>query len=198
MLAFAATVPQEVPRIALVDFNNDSLRDSLLTLRAMFERYRELTEAGNETEARKYVLFGVRLDTSGNMRDECVPSLGDPMLDLGVNPRLVFIVRQALDRAWQDWQLPEIWVERARSYCQNVKIVVSGGFSPDKIRRFERLGVPADFYGVGSSLLSNDSSVGTNTDFTADVVRIQVAGEWVDMAKIGRSACDNPGMQRVR
>lgn len=197
MLAFAATLPVDVPRIALVDFNNDSVQDSLRTLKAMFDRYRELLAAGDETGALKYVLFGVRLDTSGSMRDVAVSPLGDPALDLGVNPRLVFTVRQALDSAWQSWGLSGQWEARARDYCQNVKIVVSGGFNPHKIRRFARLGVPADFYGVGSSLMSNDAGVGTNTDFTADVVRIQVAGEWVDMAKIGRRACDNPQMERL-
>lgn len=197
MLAFASTLPLDVPRIALVDFNNHSVQDGLRTLEAMFDRYRALMEAGDEAEARKYVLFGVRLDTSGNMRDVIVPPLGDPRLDLGVNPRLVFTVRQALDTAWQGWNLPPQWEDRARDYCQNVKIVVSGGFNPEKIGRFEKLGVPADFYGVGSALMSNDTRVGTNTDFTADVVRVRIAGEWVDMAKIGRRACDNPKMERV-
>ena len=45
--------------------------------------------------------------------------------------------------------------------------------------------------------MSNDTRVGTNTDFTADVVRVRIAGEWVDMAKVGRRACDNPKMERV-
>jgi len=36
MLAFAATRPPSIPRIALVDFNNDSVADSLRTLKAMF------------------------------------------------------------------------------------------------------------------------------------------------------------------
>jgi nicotinate phosphoribosyltransferase len=197
MLAFASTLPLEVPRIALVDFNNDSVQDSLRTLKAMFERYRALVEAGDENQARKYVLFGVRLDTSGSMRDVAVPPLGDPALDLGVNPRLVFTVRQALDTAWQSWSLPPQWEERARAYCQDVKIVVSGGFGPEKIRRFEKLDVPVDFYGVGSALMSNDTRVGSNTDFTADVVRVRMGGEWVDMAKVGRRACDNPSMAQV-
>jgi nicotinate phosphoribosyltransferase len=197
MVAFASTLPPEVSRIALVDFNNDNVTGSLRTLKAMFDRYRELVDAGNEVEARKYVLYGVRLDTSRSVRDVAVPPLGDPELDLGVNPRLVFIVRDALDRAWEGWDLPPEWEGRAKEYCCNVNIVVSGGFSPQRIRRFEQLGVPADSYGVGSSLMSNDASVGTNTDFTADVVRIQVGGQWVDMAKIGRAPCDNPEMEWV-
>jgi nicotinate phosphoribosyltransferase len=197
MVAFASTLPSEVSRIALVDFNNDNVTSSLRTLKAMFDRYRELMEAGNGEEARKYVLYGVRLDTSRSVRDVAVSPLGDPELDLGVNPRLVFIVREALNRAWESWELPLEWEERAKEYCRNVRVVVSGGFNPKRIRRFERLGVPADSYGVGSSLMSNDAVVGTNTDFTADVVRIRAGGKWMDMAKVGRAPCDNPEMERV-
>ena len=47
---------------------------------------------------------------------------------------------------------------------ENVKIVVSGGFTVEKIAEFEERGVPFDSYGVGSSLIR-----GAN-DFTADIV----------------------------
>lgn len=198
MLAFAATIPPHIPRIALVDFRNDSVFDSLATARAMFGRHMELLEAGLGEEARRYILFGVRLDTSESVRDVSVPPLGDRTLDCGVNPRLVWIVREALNRAWEHWDIPERWREAARNYCRNIRIVVSGGFGPEKIRRFEELGVPADIYGVGSSLLSNCSTCGTNTDFTADVVRVQVRGEWVDMAKVGRQPCENPYLERIQ
>ncbi len=196
MLAFAATRPPHIPRIALVDFNHDSVGDSLSTLRRMFECYRQKLEAGEAAEARNYILAGVRLDTAGSVRDVNVPPLGDPALDLGVNPRLAFIVRQALDEAWRSWDVPPGWHERAANYCRNVKIVVSGGFNVEKIARFERLGVPVDAYGVGSSLFSNDGP--TNTDFTADVVRVKVNGEWVENAKVGRRAGENPELEEVR
>jgi len=197
MIAFAQTRPASIPRIALVDFNNDSVTDSLRTLDAMFEKYRECVAQGNEEAAKKYVLYGVRLDTSGSVRDVNVPPLGDPALDLGVTPRLVFIVRQALDRAWERWPLPDGWIDRAKDYCRSVKIVVTGGFHPQKIERFERLGVPADIYGVGSSLFNNSEQAGTLTDFTADVVKVKVGGKWIDVAKVGRRACDNPDLQLV-
>jgi nicotinate phosphoribosyltransferase len=161
----------------------------------MFAEYRRLIEAGDESEAAKYRLYGVRLDTSGSLRDASVTPLGDPALDLGVNPRLVFNVRQGLDAAWQSWDLPERWKEPARQFCQDVKIVVSGGFAPDKIRRFEKLGVPVDIYAVGSYLFNNNGA--TVTDFTADVVRVKLHGEWVDMAKVGRRPQDNPDLERV-
>jgi nicotinate phosphoribosyltransferase len=195
MLAFADVLPVTIPRIALVDFNNDCVRDSLLVCQVMFERFRALCEEGSLKEAERYRLYGVRLDTSGSLRDQSVPPLGEPALDLGVNPRLVFLVRQALDSAWKEWNLPEPWQITARDYCQAVKIVCSGGFRPEKIRKFEKLRVPVDIYAVGSFLFSNDGP--TVTDFTADVVRIKVKDEWVDMAKVGRRPLDNPQLERV-
>jgi nicotinate phosphoribosyltransferase len=195
MMEFSRILPAQIPRIALVDFNNDSVRDSLRVLDKMFAKYRELMDAGDTEEAKKYRLYGVRLDTSGSLRDISVQPLGDPALDLGVNPRLVFNVRQGLDQAWENWPLPEEWKERAQEYCRNVKIVVSGGFNPDKIRKFEKLEVPVDIYAVGSYLFSNGN--GTTTDYTADVVRVKIHGQWIDMAKVGRKVGNNPNLERV-
>ena len=195
MLQFSRVLPAHIPRIALVDFNNDSIADSLATLDAMFKKYQALMDAGNETEAAKYVLYGVRLDTSGSVRDVSVTPLGDPTLDLGVTPRLVFNVRQALDAAWERWDIPEAWKSRAQEYCKNVKIVVSGGFKPEKIQRFEKLLVPVDIYAVGSYLFNNNGA--TVSDYTADVVRVKVHGQWVNMAKVGRAPRDNPDLERV-
>jgi nicotinate phosphoribosyltransferase len=93
-------------------------------------------------------LWGVRLDTSESLVDR---SLWDELGDFkptGVNERLVRKVRGALD----DANFPD------------VRIVVSGGFTAEKIEEFERNGVPVDAYGVGSSLIR-----GSN-DFTADIV----------------------------
>jgi len=195
MLAFAEVLPVTIPRIALVDFNNDCVTDSLATLKAMFNRYRELIDAGKPEEAARYKLYGVRTDTSAALRDKSVAPIGDPALDLGVNPRLVFQMRQALDSAWQDWQLPEKWQDAARDFCHSVKIVVSGGFTPEKIKRFEQLAVPVDIYAVGSSLFDNHGP--TVTDFTADIVRVKLNGEWVDMAKTGRRPCENSELQQI-
>ncbi len=195
MMEFSRILPAHIPRIALVDFNNDSVRDSLRVLNAMFAKYRELLDSGNVEEAEKYKLYGIRLDTSGTLRDVSVLPLGDPSLDLGVNPRLVFNIRQALDSASENWDLPADQKEAAREYCHNVKIVVSGGFNPEKIRKFEKLGVPVDIYAVGSYLFSNNGI--TASDFTADVVRVKIHGEWLDMPKVGRRPRDNPNMERV-
>ena len=78
--AFARHLP-DVPLIALVDFDNDSVRTSLECARAFGAR-----------------LWGVRLDTSSTMVDRSLwNELGD-FVPTGVNPRLVEKVRAALDR----------------------------------------------------------------------------------------------------
>lgn len=195
MLNFARLLPVELPRIALVDFSNDCVNESVAVCRAMFDCFLKLREDGKTEQAERYRLYGVRLDTSSSLRDISVPPLGEPALDMGVAPRLVFLVRQALDTAWESWEVPDAWHEEASAFCRNVKIVVSGGFNLDRIERFERLNVPTDIYGVGSALFDNYGP--TVTDYTADVVRVKVHEDWVHMAKIGRQACDNPDLERV-
>ncbi|HEX4561666.1 MAG TPA: hypothetical protein VH113_07535, partial [Gemmatimonadales bacterium] len=116
-------------------------------------------------------LYGVRLDTSETLVDQSiVPQMGS-FKPTGVNPQLVRNVRDALDREG----------------FQQVKIVVSGGFTVEKIRAFEGQGVPVDMYGVGSSLFQG------RFDFTADVVRV----DGRDCAKVGRRFQPNPRLERV-
>ncbi len=192
MLQFARVIPADVNRVVLVDVNNDCVGDSVKTAVAMFQRYRDLIDAGRPDEAARYVLFGVRPDTSGNMIDRSVVPLGDPKLDCGVNPRLVYNIRQALDELPDTLDLPPTWIERARRYFRQIQIVATGGFNPQRIAQFEAMGVPVDIYGVGSYLFE-----GENNDFTSDVVRVKIEDQWYDMAKVGRQARHNPNMQRV-
>jgi len=193
MLHFARLMPPATRRIALVDTNNDCVADSLATARAMFAQYRALVEAGEEAEAQKYVLYGVRPDTAGNLRDASVEPLGDPTLDNGVCARLVTNLRRALDEEPERLDLPPEWHDRARAYFRQIQIIVTGGFNPERIALFEQLGVPVDSYGVGSYLLR-----GENNDYTADVVRVKIGGVWYDLAKVGRGARENPDLERVR
>lgn len=205
MMQFARIMPVDVPRIALVDFHNDCVTDTLKVMERMFRRYWELLAAGKKEEAEKYRLFAVRTDTSGNMKDASIVPLGDEKLDLGVNPRLVWNMRHAMDRAYEGWTLPEAAREIARDWCQDVKIVVTGGFNAAKITRFEKYAVPVDIYGVGSSLLENCSQCGQNNDFTADIVRVNLPGSdwqseagkkaWYAMTKVGRGAGQNPHLE---
>jgi nicotinate phosphoribosyltransferase len=116
-------------------------------------------------------LWGVRLDTSETLVDRSLWAEFGDFKPTGVNERLVRKVRDALDAAGHD----------------HVRIVVSGGFTVDKIREFEERGVPVDAYGVGSSLIR-----GAN-DFTADVVVTD--GE--PSGKFGRRLRDNPRLELV-
>lgn len=191
MVAFARVMPPHVPRYALVDFNNDSVGDSLATAAAFWKQYRAALEAGDTDEQRRWTLDGVRLDTSLSVRDVSL-SAGDPS---GVNPKLVRVVRDALNRAWTAWNVPEALLPAARAYCANIKIVVTGGFNAERIAQFEQEGVPVDVYGVGSTLLRNDAA--TNTDFTMDVVRVRVDGTWYAVPKVGRQPNANPDLQPI-
>lgn len=198
MLQFARILPPDVPRIALVDFDNDCVNVALAVARAFFERYRQAVERGDEESARRYTLYGVRPDTAAELRDRSLQHLPDSPDLYGVNPRLIFALREALDSAWQSWGLPPEWRARAAEWCRQIKIVATGGFNERRIREFEAQGTPVDIYGIGSAFFSNSSLEGTNTDFTADVVRVEVDGEWLPLAKEGRAPCDNPLLEPVR
>jgi nicotinate phosphoribosyltransferase len=140
--AFARHVP-DVPLIALVDFDNDSVATSLACARAFGER-----------------LWGVRLDTSSTMVDRSLWSEMGEFNPTGVNRRLVEKVRAALDGEGFD----------------HVRVIVSGGFTAERIAAFEATGVPVDSYAVGSALLKGSA------DYTADVV----LREGRPCAKVGR------------
>jgi nicotinate phosphoribosyltransferase len=191
MRVFAEYVPAEVSRVALVDFNNDTVGASLATLQVYWPQYLKALQSGDSEAQKRWTLTGVRLDTARNMRDVSLAE-GE---GYGVNARLVRNVRAALDHAWESWNVPAQWVDAAKHYCQQVKIVVTGGFTVEKIEQFEADQVPVDIYGVGSTFLRNAED--TNTDFTMDVVRIKLNNQWVDIAKLGRKANDNPLLKPV-
>jgi len=116
-------------------------------------------------------LYGVRLDTAETIVDKSlIPEMGT-FKPTGVNPQLVWNVRRALDREG----------------FGHVRIVVSGGFTVEKIRQFEEQKVPVDAYGVGSSLYQG------RFDFTADVVLV----DGKPVAKVGRHYRPNPKLERV-
>jgi nicotinate phosphoribosyltransferase len=151
---FAEWAPLDLNVTVLVDFQNDSVTTALEVARALGPR-----------------LWGVRLDTSGQLVDR---SLWEEMGDFdprGVNERLVRRVREALDADGHE----------------RVRIVVSGGFTVEKIERFEERGVPVDAYGVGSSLIRGEN------DFTADIVMCDGRA----VAKVGRRFRHNPQLELV-
>jgi len=116
-------------------------------------------------------LWGVRLDTSENMVDKSVIPLMGSFKPTGVVPELAFMMRKALDKEG----------------FHQVKIIVSGGFNPERIAQFEQMGVPVDAYGVGSYLMQG------SYDFTADVVLVN--GK--PCAKAGRRHIENPRLTPV-
>lgn len=200
MIQFARIMPLETPRIALVDFHNDCVTESKKVIQAMWKAYWPLHQAGKEHEASKYKLYGVRPDTSGNMIDASI--VEEPgVVAHGVTPQLVNNIRNGVDAYWKELieEMPETEKEAARpvlkAFCEDIKIIVTGGFNADKIKSFEAAGVPVDIYGVGSSLLENASSNGTNNDYTADIVRIKVENKYLDLAKVGRGACDHDALE---
>src|SRR2546423_4315369 len=101
---FAEWAPDDMNVVVLVDFENDSVRTTLEVARALGPR-----------------LWGVRLDTSRQLVDR---SLWEEMGDFdprGVNERLVWKVREALDT----------------NGFERVRIVASGGFDAQRIEAFE-------------------------------------------------------------
>jgi len=105
-------------------------------------------------------LYGVRLDTPGERG--------------GVTPDLVIEARARLDLAG----------------FQHVKLIVSGGVTPARIRQFLEAGAPVDSFGVGSYI-----SGARPIDFTADIKEV----ESKPVAKRGRipGIIANPRLHRA-
>jgi nicotinate phosphoribosyltransferase len=153
--ALAAQVGDDVQLLALADYENDVVGTSVEVARALGER-----------------LWAVRLDTSEHMVDRSLlGQLGD-FRPTGVNPQLVWNVRNALD---------------AEGFG-DVQIVVSGGFDATRVQEFEDEGAPVDGYGIGSAAYRGAF------DFTADVVSVGGKAQ----ARAGRKARENPKLERVR
>jgi len=125
--------------------------------------------------ALKQRLWGVRLDTSETLVDKSLWNDMGTFPPTGVCPELVLNVRRALDRGGFGW----------------VKIIVSGGFNPEKIRRFELREIPVDAYAVGSALFEG------KFDFTADIALVERDGKMVECHKAGRPLRPNPRLAKV-
>lgn len=162
----------DVKVVSLVDYHNDVVRDALSVARAMHATF----GPGS--------LAAVRVDTSERLVDTSLAAdaaaRGRDGLT-GVNPELVRRLRAALDHAG----------------FPDVGIIVSGGFTPAKIRHFERERIPVTGYGVGSSLLGHNDGehdgLLNSFDFTADVVMVDGRLE----SKVGRGYAPNARLVRV-
>ena len=141
--SFDRHMPQEVPRVALVDTFRDEAEESLNVARTFKEKLR-----------------GILLDT--------------PAERGGVTPELVREVRVRLDQAG----------------FRHVEIMVSGGFTPARIRHFVEVGAPVNGYGVGAYI-----AAASPNPFTADVHEM----DGRPVAKRGRipGLTPNPRLDRV-
>lgn len=173
-IKFDEYVPPNVNRIILVDWDNDVIGT---TKRMMIDFYEHVTgkkyspssDLNTVIGSGKGKVWGVRFDTSGTLRDKSVTPINEN--SLGVCPELVWRAREEFDKMGM----------------HNLKIVVSGGFNAEKISLFERLGVPVDSYGVGSSLLRE------KIDITADIVEV----DGKPCAKVGRKKGDLSRLEEV-
>lgn len=153
--ACLAHTPDRTMLVVPVDYDNDSVATSLAVARSQESR-----------------VWGVQLATSEHLVDQSIiPSMGG-FVPTGVNPTLVWNVRNALD---------------AEGFG-DIKILVSGSISVARIREFEDAGVPVDAYGVGTALTSG------RFGFAADVVMLDGAPH----SRAGRSLKPNTRMERVR
>ncbi len=141
---------------ALIDYNNNVVRDSLLLASHLKED-----------------LNAVRVDTSKSLIDHYFDDKDTSGFDPhGVCKELIFALREELDKAGFPY----------------VKIIVSSGFTAEKISEWVKLGVPVNTYGVGTSLVNN-MTVG----FTGDLVVL----DGKDQAKEGRRDIPSNRLQKV-
>jgi nicotinate phosphoribosyltransferase len=138
-----------------VDYENDSVATALAVARSQ--------------EAH---VWGVQVATSEHLVDRSIIAQMGTFEPAGVNPQLVWNVRNALD---------------AEGFG-DIKILVSGAFTAARIRDYEEDGVPVDAYGIGASLL--DGRYG----FLADVVTLD--GE--PQARVGIAEHPNARMEKVK
>lgn len=143
MQSFDRHMPQEVPRVALVDTFKDEAEEALNVAHALREKLR-----------------GIRLDT--------------PFERGGVTPDLAREVRVRLDLAG----------------FRHVEIMVSGGFTPERIHEFIESEAPVNTFGVGTYIASSPPN-----PFTSDIHEI----DGRPVAKRGRNpgVTPNPRLARV-
>lgn len=149
MIHYANLFPEDKNLVALVDFNNDVINDSLKVLAHFKEK-----------------LKGVRVDTSKTIQDKMF-NVNDNQY--GVTPEQIKRLRKALDE----------------NEGKHVLIIVSSGFTPEKIAYFESQNTPVDAYGVGEYMLQ------IHNTFSADATKINNK----KFAKVGRQYKNNPKLK---
>jgi len=182
-MAYAETYPGE-DVWPLVDFTNDCARTAAQVFKAFRDR-------GKSWENR---LAGVRLDTS------------EKNIDFGLLPPGVTMEQMLAEESAGD-DRPGKYTTKHNGVCpslvehvrrqlnlvggNNVKICVSGGFTDEKIRRFEQAKVPVDVYAIGESFLSGAQA------FTSDMVAKFDGFKMIPIAKMGRAYIPSDRPKRV-
>ncbi len=184
--AFGAPAVGTMPHALIAAFTGDTVAATLALADATPDRpiwalvdfendsARTSVEVFQALKQRGLALAGVRLDTAAALVDKGVEEAGEKLT--GVNPLLVELVRRRLDEAGG----------------KQVKIAVSGGFNPAKIRDFERAGAKVDVYAVGENAFQG------STPFTSDVVAYYENGRLVRCAKVGRESRPNSRMKKLK
>jgi len=174
-IAFDKHIAPHINRIVLVDWENDCIGTTIKVLKDFYE-YRfgkkftpGITDPSEIIGSGKGKIWGVRFDTSRSLRDKSVVPKDEN--SLGVCPELVWKAREKFDEIG----------------AKDLKIVVSSGFDTQKIELFEKLQVPVDSYGVGSSLLKDKIQI------TADIVEV----DGKPCAKFGRNKGDFSRLKKV-
>ncbi len=120
----------------------------------------------------KETLAAVRIDTSKSLIDHYFDDKDTSGFDAhGVCKELVFALREALDQEGFHY----------------VKIVVSSGFTAEKVAEFEKHHTPVDLYGVGSTFIT------VGVGFTGDLVTL----DGKPQAKEGRADYPNTRLKKV-
>lgn len=146
---------RDVQVVVPVDYDNDAVGTALVVARALEGQ-----------------LWGVQLATSENLVDvSIIPAMGT-FPPTGVNPNLVWNVRNALD---------------AEGFG-DIKILASSGMTLERIQDFEEEGVPVDAYGIGAALLAG------RTGFTAALVQLDRPLR----LRVGSELRPNPRLERVK
>ena len=118
-------------------------------------------------------LNGVRIDTSKSLIDHYFDDKDTSGFDPhGVCKELVFALREALDKEGFNY----------------VKIIVSSSFTAEKIKEWNKLKVPVDMYGVGTSFVNN-----MTCGFTGDLVML----DGKPQAKEGRANYPSDRLKKV-
>ena len=118
-------------------------------------------------------LNAVRVDTSKSLIDHYFDDKDTSGFDPhGVCKELIFALREALNKEGFNY----------------VKIVVSSSFSAEKIKEWNKLGVPVDMYGVGTSFVNN-----MTCGFTGDLVML----DGKPQAKEGRANYPSTRLKKV-